>query len=78
MSLTWASPTTGGDTSRDISEATDTLGTPLATLDTGNAATSFTHGAVGAGVYVVRVRAANAAGVGPASDPVTVVVNPTR
>jgi len=76
VSLTWASPTAGGETSRYIIEATDTLGTPLATLDTGNAATSFTHGVGGAGVYVVRVRAANAAGVGPASEPVTVVVTP--
>lgn len=76
VSLTWTAPTAGGGTSRYIIEATDTMGSPLATVDTGNASTSFTHGAVGTGVYVVRVRAANAAGVGPASEAVTVTVKP--
>ena len=76
VSLLWLQPTTGGLPNRYIVEATDGNGTPLVTLDTGNLTTSFAHGGVPPGTYVVRIRAANAAGVGPPSSAVTVVIKP--
>lgn len=76
VSLLWLQPTTGGVPNRYIVEATDGNGTPLVTFDTGNVTTSFVHGGVPLGTYVVRIRAANAAGVGPPSSAVTVVVQP--
>ena len=50
-----------------------TAGGPLA-VDTGNPTTEFVHPNTPPGQYVIRVRAANAAGVGPASAPITIVV----
>ena len=71
VTLRWAPPSTGGAPTRYILEAM-TAGGPVA-VDTG-AATGFTHPNTPSGTYVIRVRAANGRGVGPASAPVTVVV----
>ena len=76
VSLLWLQPTTGGAPNRYIIEATDGNGNPIVTLDTGSVTTSFAHGGVPPGKYVIRVRAANAAGIGPSSSSVTVVVQP--
>jgi hypothetical protein len=46
----------------------------LVTFDTGSAATSFVATGVPAGRYFVRVRARNAAGTGPASNEIIVIV----
>jgi hypothetical protein len=71
LTLTWAPPSTGGAT-RYLIEAT-TPGGPVS-LDTGNAATTFSHANTPPGQYVITVRAGNAAGFGPPSNPVTIVV----
>jgi predicted phage tail protein len=76
VTLTWSEPTAGGEGTRYVIEATTTEGAPIVTLDTGNLATSFVHGDVPPGTYVVRVRAANAAGAGATSNAVTVIVTP--
>jgi predicted phage tail protein len=74
--LTWSPPMSGSDATRYLIEATDTQGNPIVTLDTANLSTAFVHGDVPPGTYVVRVRAANAAGAGTPSNAVTVVVTP--
>ena len=76
VTLSWTPPLTGGDPTRYIIEVLDTVGRVLATFDTGNAATTFTHANAPAGVYVVRVRGGNAGGTGPPSPTSTVVVHP--
>lgn len=73
--LTWRPPTTGGAPSTYYIEAGSVPGASnLANLSTGNANTSFTTGNVGAGVYYVRVRAANTGGVSAPSNEATLVV----
>jgi hypothetical protein len=72
VTVTWAPPVTGGTPTRYIIEAM-TAGGPVG-LDTGNAGTIFVHPNTPAGSYVVRVRAGNAAGIGPLSQSITVVV----
>jgi glucose/arabinose dehydrogenase len=74
VSLAWAPPVLGGPVTRYIIEVADAAGTALASFDTGNPALSFSHGNVPPGTYLVRVRAANRGGVGPASELVTLVV----
>jgi Fibronectin type III domain len=76
VTLTWSPAATGGDPARYVIEASDMHGNVLVTLDTGNLATSFVHGDVPPGRYVVRVKAANAAGVSEASNAVTITVTP--
>lgn len=71
--LTWK-PGAGGTPQRYILEVANSAGTLIATADTGNSATSVTHPNTPPGRYVVRVRAANAAGIGPPSLPVVVEV----
>jgi predicted phage tail protein len=72
VTLSWESPATGGAPTRYIVEAM-TAGGPVA-VDTGHPGRTFTHDNTPAGTYTVQVRAANAAGAGPASSSVTVVV----
>lgn len=72
VSLTWSPPVSGGAATRYIIEATTPAG--AVALDTGNAATFFSHPNTPPGQYLIRVRAANGGGVGPASAAVTVVV----
>jgi predicted phage tail protein len=74
VTLNWSPPVSGGDAARFVVEASDTQGNVLVTLDTGNLSTSFIHGDVPPGEYVVRIKAANAAGIGPSSNAVTVTV----
>jgi hypothetical protein len=76
VTLTWAAPASGGVPTRYIIVVSDQAGMLLATLDTGNATTTFTHAGVPPGVYVVTVQAANAGGTGPASAAVTVTIAP--
>jgi predicted phage tail protein len=76
VTLMWSPALSGGASTRYVIEASTTQGTRIVTLDTGNLATAFVHGDVPPGTYVVRVRAANAAGPGATSNAVTVVVTP--
>jgi Fibronectin type III domain len=76
VTLTWSPSATGGDPARYVIEASDVHGNVLVTLDTGNLATFFVHGDVPPGRYVVRVKAANAAGASEASNAVTITVTP--
>jgi glucose/arabinose dehydrogenase len=72
VQLTWLAPTAGGLPSGYVVEAglsSDTM-VPVFSTSSGE----VTAGAVPPGTYFVRVRAVNAAGVGPATEPVTVVV----
>jgi predicted phage tail protein len=72
--LNWNAPVTGGAVARYIIEVTDLAGNAIVTVDTGNAATTLTQSGVPPGVYVVRVRAANAAGVGLPSASATLMI----
>jgi hypothetical protein len=70
VTLTWNAPSSGGAPSAYIVEAgsAPTL-TNLANFSTGNTATSFSAGGVGAGLYYVRVKATNSAGTsGPSNE----------
>jgi hypothetical protein len=73
VTLTWTGPASGAAT-RYLIEATIPDGTLVASLDTGNPSTTFSHPDTPAGHYIVTVRAGNAAGFGPPSSPVTVIV----
>jgi hypothetical protein len=73
VTLTWAPPAGGGVT-RYLIEATIPDGTLVASLDTGNPSTTFSHPNTPSGHYIVTIRAGNAAGFGPPSAPVTVIV----
>jgi hypothetical protein len=73
VTLTWNAPT-GASPTRYLIEATIPDGTLVASLDTGNPATAFSHPNTPAGTYIVTVRAGNGSGFGPPSSPVTVVV----
>jgi hypothetical protein len=70
--LTWTPPATGGAATRYVLEAMTAAG-PVA-VDLGATSTTFTHPNTPSGQYVITVRAGNAAGLGPASAAVTVVV----
>jgi hypothetical protein len=73
--LTWAAPTSGGTPFTYIIEAGTSSGSAdLANFPTGTTATTFSATGVPAGTYFVRVRAANAAGTGPTSNEVILVV----
>jgi len=75
VSLSWQAPTSGGPPAAYIIEAGSGPGlTNLASLSTGNTATTYSAGGVGAGRYYVRVRAANAAGTSPASNESLLIV----
>ena len=74
--LSWLSPSTGGEATRYVIEATDSQGNVVVRHDTGNASTTFAHGDVPPGHYIVSVRAVNAGGAGASSNSVTVVVSP--
>ena len=75
VSLTWRAPTTGGTPTTYYVEAGSSAGaTNLANFSTGNVTTSLSAGGVGSGVYYIRVRAANAAGVSSPSNEATLVV----
>jgi hypothetical protein len=74
VTLTWVAPGAGGAATRYVIEARDAAGNILASVDTGNPSTTFTHHGTGAGTYIVTVRAGNAAGVGPPSTATTVTV----
>jgi Fibronectin type III domain len=71
--LSWVQPSSGGAVQRYIIEAMNGSEV-IGAIDTGSANTSVSHPAVPPGRYVVRVRGANSAGVGPPSSTVTVVV----
>jgi hypothetical protein len=72
--LGW-SPPPGSQPTSYVVEAGSTSGASnIAVFDTGNAATGLTVNNVPPGTYFVRVRGRDAAGTGPASNEVTVVV----
>lgn len=73
VSLAWAAPTTGDAPTRYMLEAGVAPGLSNVRVALG-AAPSFATSGVLAGTYYVRVRAVNAAGTGPASADVIVVV----
>jgi predicted phage tail protein len=70
--LNWNPPTTGGTVTRYLVEASTPSGD--VSFDTGTTSTMFATADVPPGQYIIRVRAGNAAGFGPASAPVTLTV----
>jgi hypothetical protein len=75
VTLSWRAPSSGGSPTRYVVEAGSVTGSAnLANSSTGSTATTFSASNVGAGVYYIRVRAANGAGVSPASNEAKLVV----
>ena len=75
VTLAWSAPISGGAPTFYMIEAGSAPGSSdLANFSTGNAATSFSAGGVGAGTFFVRVRAGNASGVSGPSNEATLVV----
>ena len=75
VTMTWQKPPSGGEPTTYYIESGSSFGLAnIANFSTGNTSTSFSADRVGLGTYYVRVRAANAAGVGPASNDVMLVV----
>ena len=73
--LSWNAPSAGGSPNAYIIEAGSAPGLAnLANFSTGNTATSFSSGGVGAGTYYVRVRARNSAGTSSASNESALIV----
>jgi hypothetical protein len=67
--LSWTAPSSGGaPTAYTIEAGTGPGLANLANFSTGNTATSFSAGGVGAGAYYVRVKATNPAGTSAASN----------
>ncbi len=78
ISLTWTPPSTGGaPTSYTVEAGSSTGLANLATLTTGNTATSFASSGVGNGTYFVRVKATNTGGTSGPSNEVALVVGCT-
>src|SRR5262249_19467282 len=79
VTLVWTAPAGGDAPASYVVEAGSSGGrADLANFDTGNSATSLTVDSVPAGVYYVRVRARNSAGVsGPSADVVVTVAGTT-
>jgi hypothetical protein len=74
VTLSWNAPAGASAPSHYIIEAFDGAGNLLRIGDTGTPATTVTQAGVEPGMYVVRVAAANAAGVGPFSGMVAILV----
>ncbi len=75
--FTWTPPVVGEPPTRYVLEAGSAPGlSNLAVLDTGGIASSFSVPNVPSGTYWVRVRAANAAGMGAPSQDVSIVMGP--
>jgi hypothetical protein len=76
VTLSWTAPASADPVLAYVIEAGSFPGAAnLANFSTGSPATVFTASGVGAGIYYVRVRAATAAGAGPASNEATLVVS---
>jgi hypothetical protein len=77
VTLTWVPPQSGGPVTSYRIEAGSAYGTTdIVTFDTGNTLPTYTATAVRPGIYYVRVRAVNAAGIGPPSLDTVVSVSP--
>jgi peptidase C25-like protein len=74
VTLSWSAPATGSAPTTYVIEAGSFPGARDFVQATGALATSFTASNVGNGTYFVRVRAANGAGMGAASNEVIVAV----
>ena len=75
VTLIWTAPAAGDPAVSYLIEAGSAPGlSNLASLSTGNVATSFSAGGIPVGTYYVRVRAANAAGSSPPSNEVVLQV----
>jgi uncharacterized repeat protein (TIGR03803 family) len=78
VTLSWQPPSGGcAPTAYTIQAGSAPGGTNLANFSTGNTATSYTAGGVGAGTYYVRVLATNAGGGSAPSNEVQLVVGGT-
>jgi hypothetical protein len=76
VTLCWDPPASGGAPTTYIIEAGSMPGiSDLAKLATGSTTTCFVAAGVQSGIYFVRVRAANAAGLGPPSNELAVAVS---
>jgi len=73
--INWVAPTTGGAPAAYIIQAGSSAGlSNLANFSTGNTATSFAAGGIGAGTYFLRVLATNAVGTsGPSNEAILIV-----
>ena len=77
LTLSWSAPASGGAvTAYQVEAGSWPGGSDLASLSTGNTATSFFAPGVANGTYYLRVRAAGAAGLGAPSNEVTAQVGP--
>jgi hypothetical protein len=74
VTLSWRAPSVGTPSSYIIEAGSVPGAANLANVATGTTATVFNASGVGAGIYYVRVKAANAAGVSAASNESTLVV----
>ena len=74
VTLQWNAPSSGTATSYVLEAGSVAGASNAARADTGNSATTLVVPNVPAGVYYVRVRAANAAGLGGTSNEIVVVV----
>jgi hypothetical protein len=72
--LSWGAPAGSQPTSYVVEAGATSGASDIAVFDTGNTATTLTVNNVPAGTYFVRVRGRDAAGNGPASNEVMVVV----
>jgi hypothetical protein len=78
VTLTWNTLTGTSAPTAYVLEAGSSPGaSDLAKMSTGSAAASFAASAVAPGTYYLRVRAANACGVSPASNEVVVIIDTT-
>jgi hypothetical protein len=75
VTISWSAPASGGTPTAYIIEAGSSSGASnLANFSTGNTATTFSAGGVGAGSYYIRAKATNSAGTSAASNESLMVV----
>jgi hypothetical protein len=74
LTLSWTAPQLGPATSYVVQAGSSSGLSNLANFNTGNTATTYSASGVAPGTYFIRVRGANTAGTGPASNETTLFV----